>query len=141
MKYIGGISISIKPKWGSGKINLEDNEEKLLNQLKAKWRNSLNKGLKSELIICKDKLTNESLETLISLYNESQKNKKFKGISPLFISNLSKQHESINWKFNIYFAYHKDDIDKLSPFGSLLSIISGDTCTYVIGRPIIMVGN
>ena len=95
--------------------------------------NTLNKGLKSELIICKDKLTNESLETLISLYNESQQNRKFKGISHLFISNLSKQHESINWKFNIYFAYHKDDIDKLSPFGSLLSIISGDTCTYVIG--------
>ena len=64
MKYMGGISISIKPKWGSGKINLEDNEEKLLNQLKAKWRNSLNKGLKSELITYKDKLTNESLETL-----------------------------------------------------------------------------
>ena len=46
---------------------------------------------------------------------------------------FAEQKESPNWKFNLYFAHHKDSIKANFNISLLVTIMSGDTCTYLIG--------
>ena len=70
---------------------------------------------------------------LIQNYISLQKSKEFKGLSESLIRCLANQKDSSNWKFNLYFAHHKDSTKANLNIGLLVTIMSGDTCTYLIG--------
>ena len=59
--------------------------------------------------------------------------KGFNGPSELLIRSLAAQKESSNWKFNLYFAYCDGKSKSNLPCGLVVTIKSGDTCTYIIG--------
>ena len=133
LSMIGGRWLSNSAVWASGRIQLDKDEQTMLMQLKGKWRNALRKGQKAGVKASVCDLKEENIELLLKNYTDLQNFRKFIGISESMIRNLFEQKESFNWKFNLYYAVNENMSKSDSPIGSLVTIKSGDTCTYLIG--------
>ncbi len=133
LKSIGGKWLSHRSKWASGRIQLENDESVLLMQLKGKWRGGLRKSQKLGVQVDSTYVTEETIEILLQEYDKLQKNREFGGIPNAIIKNLAEQKRSTNWNFNLYFARQKQSTENSLIIGSLVTMRSGDTCTYLIG--------
>jgi len=116
--------------WASGLISLKETEEDLLMSLNGKWRNTLKKGIKNNIIIKKENENN--LYKLLENYNKLKKTNKFSALSDTFIEKLSEKKGKF-WKFNLITAFEANDFTFSNPIGMLVSVHSGDTSIYLIG--------
>ncbi len=117
-------------RWASARLSLEIRESELMSGLNGKWRNILRKAFKSNLSMSEVTLTRDSIDELIKFYESAQKEIGFSGISSQLlkaICNISGEY----WKV-CYFAARDDVTSELN--GILVSIVHGDTATYLIGN-------
>lgn len=128
-----GLRVRNKTPWGSARLSLAESEDILFSNLKAKWRNMLRKAQKSEMEIrcmCGD---NDEIKPLVDCYVRMQNEKGFHGISSALLESLAKQ-KGPAWCFRQYLAgkpVGNNAFDDWS--GRLVSIMHGDTSTYLIG--------
>ena len=120
--------------WGSSRVSLKLNENELLANLIGKWRNMLRKAQKFNLCIKCYNGTSDKVLEVIEAYKTFQYKKKFTGISEKLLISLSKQ-KSDNWSFKLYLAYsnQKDAALFKEPDGVLISVVSGNVATYLLG--------
>ncbi len=116
--------------WGSARLSLEPDEGSLMTGLKGKWRNLLRKSHKNDLLINTTRSELSDVDSLLKFYGEAQKEKGFSGISLNLLRSLSNQ-KGKNWQFCHYISKGKSSSDLA---GMLVSIIHGDTATYLIGN-------
>lgn len=129
IKDIGFKNVASTP-YGSGTLDLSIDESKLLMSLHPKWRNQMRRGLKLGASVEAIKVSEESILELISFYKAHQIYRGYKGLSEGLILAMSKQ-DQLGLHFNIFAAYTLQAPKEY--VGYLLSIGSGDTCTYIIG--------
>lgn len=116
--------------WASARLSLEPDENILMKNLNGKWRNLLRKSHKNDLKVSKVSLDSTSIDDLIEFYQDAQKGIGFSGISPGLLRSLSHLSND-DWEFCHYVAKDKSSSEQC---GVLVSIIHGDTSTYLIGN-------
>jgi len=116
--------------YGSGKLNLEIDESKLLMNLKKKWRYYLRKGMDANIDFAfVDKL---DLNDIIKRYENLQQKNNFLGFTNNLINELVDQKDD-NWEF-VAFTAKKSSSGGLEDLLGLVVIIKHyDTSTYLIG--------
>jgi len=117
-------------QWASSRVCLDRSEEDLLASLKGKWRNLLRKSHKSDLLISRSIIESSSIDRMANFYNKQKEKLGFKGISSSFLKQMAEKSNE-DWVFCYYEARIKTSNDIC---GILVSIIHGDTATYVIGN-------
>jgi len=122
-----------KNPYASGLISLQNEESNLLLGLKKKWRYSLRRAQKSELNITMLEPSSSNLNTLIKQYNQLKSTKEFQGISSPLVMSLANQKATPEWKFNIFIANKEKSTNIEDCCGILVSVLHGDTSTYLIG--------
>lgn len=127
-----GFRMQCSPKWASGRISLQIEEQALFMSLQGKWRNSLRKGEKLGVSTVQLDGNSDALTILIRDYAILQKNREFNGLSEKLIRALATQ-KGIGWRFNIFIANEKGVVGVGNPIGTLVTIQAGDTATYLIG--------
>lgn len=119
-----------KGAWSSSRIDLSTSIDSLLMSFHSKWRNSLRKSLKSDFTISVISPNSPQFNSLISIYEQFQIDKNFKGLSSSFLLSLASQSSEL-FSFNIYISQTTDSNSSLCGF--LVSIGHGDTETYLLG--------
>ena len=117
-------------QWASSKLCLSRSEEELLLSLKGKWRNLLRKSHKSDLFISRPIIESDSIDRMANFYDKQKEKLGFKGIPSSFLKKMAEKSNE-DWVFCYYEARKKTSNDIC---GILVSIIHGDTATYVIGN-------
>tara|TARA_Y100000748_G_C15461870_1_gene475232 strand:+ start:367 stop:1353 length:987 start_codon:yes stop_codon:yes gene_type:complete len=117
-------------QWASSRVCLGRSEEELLLSLKGKWRNLLRKSHKSDLLISRPIIESNSIDRMANFYDRQKDKLGFKGISSSFLKMMAEKSNE-DWIFCYYEARKKTSNDIC---GILVSIIHGDTATYVIGN-------
>lgn len=107
-------------------INLEENEQKLLKNLKKKWKSSLNKAQKSKIIVEWDD-KGEYFDWLLAKYHQDKIDKNYDGPSLSMLKSLA-----------TYFMAEKNMVigralinDK--PIAAILIFCHGTSATYQVG--------
>jgi len=116
--------------WASAHLSLITEESDLMSNLKGRWRGSLRKAFKNQVNVIKVKWTPEVLDELISFYDDAQKGIGFSGISPALLRHLCAASRT-DWEL-CYYAVRNEFTNELC--GILVSVIHGDTATYLIGN-------
>lgn len=114
--------------WASARLSLLLYEDALIANLHSKWRNLLRKAQKSGMTLQRRDGETGELETLVTRYSEIQREKAFSGVSEPLLRALAGQ-TGPDWRFSLYLA----GVDGSSSVGMLVSVIHGDTATYLIG--------
>ena len=112
--------------WKSSVIDLNKSLDELMFDLKPKWRNSLKKAQKQNLIISRSSNMND-IEILLQYYLQDVKKKKFKGINPELIKKMA-QLQSDSEELYVFNA-KKDNLD----VGSILISRQFKNLIYLIG--------
>ena len=100
---------------------------------KGKWRNLLRKEKEYNILVERTSKGYQHLDDILNNYVDFQKQKGFTGIPNKLIRGLSRR-EGKDWKFIVYSAIYSEGGSKLKPYaGTVISIIHGDTATYLIG--------
>ena len=120
------------PSYGSGLIDLSEEESSLLSSLKKKWRYYLKQGQKNSFKIDSLKGDNSQIELLLNKYKKLQEDKEFSGLSDSLISELASQ-SSEEWEFSLFVAIENNYQEDDDPLGMLVSVRHGNTATYLIG--------
>ena len=133
-ELLGKVGLKVRrnniASWGSTRLSLEPDEDSLMVGLKGKWRNLLRKSHKNGLLINTARSELNDVDSLLKFYGEAQKEKGFSGISLNLLRSLSDQ-EGKDWKFFHYISEGESSSDLA---GMLVSIVHGDTATYLIGN-------
>jgi lipid II:glycine glycyltransferase (peptidoglycan interpeptide bridge formation enzyme)/dTDP-4-amino-4,6-dideoxygalactose transaminase len=129
LQFIGFTKLQ-RTTWGSALLSLQENEDDLLMHLKGKWRNGMRKGLKQGVIVRHGSNKGEDLELLLDNYRTLQNDRKFGGLSEELLRALASQQGN-KWQFNLYIGIDESKDEAL--LGTLVTIRSGDTTTYLIG--------
>jgi lipid II:glycine glycyltransferase (peptidoglycan interpeptide bridge formation enzyme) len=116
--------------WQSTTLNLNICEDDILKNFDGKWRNSLNKSIKSGIYIQKEELSDKNIKYLLNWYINFQNSKNFNGISTDLIKELSHQNLTSNYDFDLFHAYPANSRD---PIGMLVSIKFYKTTIYLLG--------
>lgn len=124
-----GLSRVNAPASASHLLDLRQTVEQLHAGLHGKWRNLLRKAEKNNLVVT-DGINEERLAALINAYDDLQKTKGFSGLPSSLVRLLSNQFGQA-WQLNIYTAQQQDSENEF--VGYLVSVIHGDTATYLIG--------
>ena len=127
-----GLRQRNKVPWGSARLSLVSSEDVLLANLRGKWRNMLRKAQKSGLTIECSQCDENDMEMILSKYKALQQKKGFSGISDELLRQLAVQTGSM-WRFELYVAY-KTEVPDSNWCGMLISIVHGDTATYLLGH-------
>ena len=77
------------PAWKSSIIDLEKEESFLFQDFRPKWRNSLRKSQKNNLVV-KRSSSKKDLEVLLKSYSEDVKAKKYKGLNTELIKKMER---------------------------------------------------
>jgi len=112
--------------WKSAIIDLNKSVDNLLLSLKPKWRNSLRKAQRENLIINRSSSTSE-IENLLNHYLDDVKNKKFTGLNPELIKKMTKLQRD-SQKLYVFKA-KKGDLE----VGSILISKQFKNLIYLIG--------
>ena len=112
--------------WKSSVIDLNKSLDELKFDLKPKWRNSLRKAQKQNLIISRSS-KKKDIEVLLQYYLQDVKKKKFKGINPELIKKMA-QLQSDSEELYVFNA-KKDNLD----VGSILISRQFKNLIYLIG--------
>ena len=125
LKSIRSIRLRF-PNWKSTIIDLENSLDDLTLNLKPKWRNSLRKAQKQNLII--DRSSNQSqVDLILKYYLQDIEKKKFKGVNPELIKKMA-EFKSDNEKLHVFIA-KKGDVE----VGAILISKQLNNLTYLIG--------
>ena len=108
--------------WSSSILDLTQNEDEIIKNLKQKWRNSLNTFNKYDVEI-KEEVSKESIEKMLKYYQELKVENNFKGMSIRFLREYLNRSKKL-----IYFAY-KDNIF----LGYICISIHHNSSTYLLG--------
>ncbi len=125
LKSVRSIRLKFS-NWKSSIIYLNKSLDELILSLKPKWRNSLKKAQKQNLIINKSSNTID-VEVLLKSYLQDVEKKKFKGVNPDLIKKMA-QNQSDSEKLYVFNA-KKDNID----LGSILISRQFKNLIYLIG--------
>jgi lipid II:glycine glycyltransferase (peptidoglycan interpeptide bridge formation enzyme) len=112
--------------WKSSIIDLNKSLDELIFNLKPKWRNSLKKAQKQNLIINRSS-NKKDIEVLLKYYLQDVEKKKFKGVNPDLIKKMA-QIQSDSEKLYVFNA-KKDNLD----VGSILISRQFKNLIYLIG--------
>ncbi len=112
--------------WKSSVINLNKSLDELTFDLKPKWRNSLKKAQKQNLIV-NISSNKKDIEVLLEYYLQDVKKKKFKGINPELIKKMA-EFQSDSEELYVFNA-KKDNLD----IGSILISRQFKNLIYLIG--------
>ena len=112
--------------WKSSIIDLNKSLDELIISLKPKWRNSLKKAQKQNLIINRSS-NKKDIEVLLKYYIQDVEKKKFKGVNPDLIKKMA-QIQSDSEKLYVFNA-KKDNLD----LGSILISRQFKNLIYLIG--------
>ena len=112
--------------WKSSVIDLNKTLDELKFDLKPKWRNSLRKAQKQNLIISRSS-NMKDIEVLLQYYLQDVKKKKFKGINPELIKKMAQLHSDSEELY--VFKAKKDNLD----IGSILISRQFKNLIYLIG--------
>ena len=118
--------------WGSGRINLLQDEQSLLMSLNGKWRNGMRKGKKLGVQVREQQTDSGGLELLLQHYTDLQNSREFSGLTESLIRALAAQNSPL-WRFNLFAAYQGSAEEGEQLLGVLVSIRAGDTTIYLIG--------
>lgn len=125
LKSIRSIRLRL-PNWKSTTIDLEKSLDDLTLELKPKWRNSLRKAQKQNLII--DISSNQKqVDVILKYYLQDIEKKKFKGVNPELIKKMA-EFKSDYEKLYVFFA-KKGDLE----VGAILISKQLSNLTYLIG--------
>ena len=116
--------------WASTRLSLKVDQSGLMATLNGKWRGHLRKAFANKVNVIEVALTSETIDELISFYDNAQKGIGFSGISPALLRRLCAASGS-DWKL-CYYAVRNESTAELC--GILVSVIHGDTATYLIGN-------
>lgn len=108
--------------WSSSIIDLSQNEDEIVKNLKQKWRNSLNTFNKYDIEI-KEEFSKESIEKVLNYYQELKVENNFRGMNLKFLKEYLNRSKKL-----IYFAY-KDSIF----LGYICISIHHNSSTYLLG--------
>lgn len=112
--------------WKSSIIDLNKSLDELIFSLKPKWRNSLKKAQKQNLIINRSS-NKKDIEVLLKYYIQDIEKKKFKGVNPDLIKKMA-QIQNDSEKLYVFNA-KKDNLD----LGSILISRQFKNLIYLIG--------
>jgi len=112
--------------WKSSLIDLNKSLDELTFNLKPKWRNSLRKAQKQNIIINRSSNKKE-VEVLLKYYLQDVEKKKFKGVNPELIKKMA-QLQSDSEKLYVFKA-KKDNLE----VGSILISKQFKNLIYLIG--------
>jgi len=112
--------------WKSSIIDLNKSLDELIISLKPKWRNSLKKAQKQNLIINRSS-NKKDIEVLLKYYIQDVEKKKFKGVNPDLIKKMA-QIQSDSEKLYVFNA-KKNNLD----LGSILISRQFKNLIYLIG--------
>ena len=112
--------------WKSSVIDLNKSLDELRYILKPKWRNSLRKAQKQNLIINRSS-NKKAVEVLLKYYLKDVEKKKYKGLNPELIKKMA-QLQSDSEKLYVFSA-KKDSLE----FGSILISKQFKNLIYLIG--------
>lgn len=128
-----GLKFRKLAPWASARLSLLPSEDALLANLNGKWRNLLRKAQKSGLVVERCNGSDPRLETLIDRYQQMQREKGFSGVSEALLRALAQQ-VGPDWRFNLYLTRSEVDVSPSGQWaGMLVSVIHGDTATYMVG--------
>lgn len=128
-----GMRLRRTAPWASSMLSLSSAEEVLFSGLNGKWRNLLRKSQKAGLSLKRFSGDREQVDLLIERYRSMQSEKGFVGIPEGLLKKLAQQGGT-NWKFNLYVSTMGKTSESSGAFaGLLVSIVHGDTATYLIG--------
>ena len=116
--------------WASSRLSLDKCEDALLLGLTGKWRNLLRKAQKNNIYVHSVALTEKKIDEMIEFYENSQKTIGFSGISSDLLRCLCNA-SGPDWRLSYYVAAAEVSAE---PCGIVVSIIHGDTATYLIGN-------
>lgn len=116
--------------WASARLCLDVDESSLMAGLKGRWRGALKKAYKNDVNVINMELSSEAIDELDLFYKNAQKEIGFSGISPSLLKCLCTASGS-NWKVCYYVVKDKAQNELC---GILVSIVHGDTATYLIGN-------
>lgn len=125
LKSIKSIRLRFS-NWKSSTIDLNQSFDELTINLKPKWRNSLRKAQKQNLIINKSSNKNE-IDILLKYYLQDTEKKKYKGLNPKLIKKMT-QLQSDSEKLYVFTA-KKGEIE----VGSILISKQFKNLIYLIG--------
>ncbi|MFO3354853.1 GNAT family N-acetyltransferase [Legionella pneumophila] len=120
-----GFRLATKSRWESSKINLLQNEEKLLQNMKANWRNSLKRSMKH--LELKKTIQRADLDWLLDQYEKFKIQKKIIGVARELIEVLYEQMIG-SGTIHILIAKYKD-----VPASGIIIVTHGKSCSYLLG--------
>jgi hypothetical protein len=108
--------------WSSSILDLRQNEDEIVKNLKQKWRNSLNTFNKYDVEI-KEEVSKDSIEKILKYYKELQEENNFKGLNLKFLKEYLNRSKKL-----IYFAYRNNVF-----LGYICISIHHNSSTYLLG--------
>ncbi|HAU3948658.1 TPA: GNAT family N-acetyltransferase [Legionella pneumophila] len=120
-----GFRLATKSRWESSKVNLLQNEEKLLQNMKANWRNSLKRSMKH--LELKKTTQRADLDWLLDQYEKFKIQKKIIGVARELIEVLYEQMIG-SGTIHILIAKYKD-----VPASGIIIVTHGKSCSYLLG--------
>jgi lipid II:glycine glycyltransferase (peptidoglycan interpeptide bridge formation enzyme) len=121
------------PAWASGVTSLEGDEDQLMMALNGKWRNCLRKGVKLGVEVRPFEGHGPELRALLVRYHELQANRGFVGLSDKLLLAMADRREP-DWRFTLFVAGATPEFPVSDAVGMLVSVVHGDTATYLIGN-------
>lgn len=112
--------------WKSTKIDLEKSFDDLTLSLKPKWRNSLRKAQKQNLIVDRSS-SKEKVDIILKNYIQDIEKKRFKGVNPELIKRMAELKSDFE-KLHVFIA-KKDDFE----VGAILVSEQLKNLIYLIG--------
>ncbi|HAU0543972.1 TPA: GNAT family N-acetyltransferase, partial [Legionella pneumophila] len=120
-----GFRLAIKSRWESSKVDLLQNEEKILQNMKANWRNSLKRSMKH--LELKKTTQRTDLDWLLDQYEKFKIQKKIIGVARELIDALYEQMIG-SGTIHILIAKYKD-----IPISGIIIVTHGKSCSYLLG--------
>jgi lipid II:glycine glycyltransferase (peptidoglycan interpeptide bridge formation enzyme) len=118
--------------WASGRADIARDDEQLMAMFASKWRNSLRKGIKLGVSVTPFDGAAPELEALLTRYRALQTSRGFSGLSDELIAAMAGRRDP-GWRFTLFAAGTDDQHDVTDAVGLLVSVVHGDTATYLIG--------
>ena len=133
LKGMGYKKIWALPPWESAKLLLSPDVDQLMNGLTVSWRGALRKGFKLGITIIPQEI-NPFLKLWVQdAYAKFQSDKGFIGLPSLLLKNLLEQPKNGDlWGLRVYTAHQAQDSGLETSIGTLITIESGDTATYLL---------
>jgi len=120
-----GFRLANKSIWESSKVDLLQSEEKLLQNMKANWRNSLKRSMENlELKITTQRA---DLDWLLERYEEFKMQKKIIGVARELIEAMYEQMFD-SGTIHILIAKYENN-----PVSGIIIVTHGRSCSYLLG--------